>query len=698
MDPVEVGTNEIVGVVSAQILSGPEDDIWDVIFDWIHSSMAEVISSITSYIRSSVDWIANSVRSAIDILLSPIRAAMDWVKSHVGAVWDWVIDTYRMVADWVRTAYNTVRSAVTSAIGVVLGWITNATQGISSWITQEVGKVVTWITTTVTNLSSTISAWLKEQWTNITTWFTDLRGTVGEWFTTLGTNIASFFTDLWLKIQAGWDWLTEWIIEHIINPMDEWWGEFLDKVFDFGAWVGGLLDAVWGWLQEDVPGSSPRIGGIFKNLWDAFLRLFWMPEEISELPWWEQFFYSGNQLLEFVGKVFNTIVEGFMEALEGFIAMLGPTNPDVATDQYKSIASIGLTAIAGLAGMTLASSWLKPLGGAGMGQIAAMIYDMTNYKVITGAAIGALTFAAIRTPLGYHFNDLFRPNLLPQGDFMELMSRKAFVMPENLQNPELTTSIQALTHGDGEGYMMKYLGYRGYPDTYFGMFKELANAPLRYFPLAGIARTGFFEKVWFTEALQRSGYSETAKAALMVMYEKMRDEALQGAMSGAAVTRFKEGFTTEEQFHAEMELLAYSDQQFEKYLAAAKMDYATDYLRDLISAYQYAVRNGHIDLDQYRNTLLGLGIVPERVEAYVFKERARLKPEEALTPIAPPKPTFETDAGKIQVDTIRRQRRKNLISRDQEIASLLELGMDTGLATANADNDDVRLAEKGEEA
>jgi hypothetical protein len=697
MDPQEVSTNDVVNCVEVAILSGPEDDIWDVIFDWIQSSMAEVISSITSYIRSSVDWIVNGIRPVIDTLLSPIRSSMDWVRSHVGAVWDWVVDTYNLVSTWVSTAYNTVSSAVSSAISVVQEWVVSNARATWDWITREVSKIAAWITTAVTNLSSTISVWFSEQWTKIAAWFSDLGSNISTWFSEQWENVATFFTDLWLKLEATWTWLTEWMTEHIVNPIDEWWGEFLEKIFDFGAWVGGLLGSVWDWLQEDVPGSSPRIEGIFKSLLDAFLHLFWMPKEVAELPWYEQFFYSGNQLLEFVGKIFNTIVEGFMEALEGFIAMLGPTNPDIATDQYKSIASIGMTALAGLAGMTLASSWLKPLGGAGMGQIAAMIYDMTNYKIITGAAIGVLTVAAIRTPLGYHFNELFRPNLIPQGDFLELMSRKAFVMPENLQNPELTTSVQALTHGDGEAYMMKYLGYRGFPDTYFGMFKELANAPLRYFPLAGIARTGFFERVWFTEALQRSGYSETAKAALMVMYEKMRDEALQGAMSGAAVTRFKEGFTDEVQFQAEMELLGYSVEQFQKYLAAAKIDYATDYLRDLLTSYRDGLRKGHIDMDEYRNHLLKLGVVPERVEAYVLKERARLKPEEELTPLAPPKPAYETEAGKLQVDTIRRQRRKNLVSRDQEIAGLLELGMDTGLATATANNDDVRLAEKGEE-
>ena len=54
-------------------------------------------------------------------------------------------------------------------------------------------------------------------------------------------------------------------------------------------------------------------------------------------------------------------------------------------------------------------------------------------------------------------------------------------------------------------------------------------------------------------------------------------------------------------------------------------------------------------------------------------------------------PTTELN---IRVDTIRRQRRQRLITRDQEIVSLLDLGLDSGLAIAYADNDDLRLVKE----
>lgn len=186
-----------------------------------------------------------------------------------------------------------------------------------------------------------------------------------------------------------------------------------------------------------------------------------------------------------------------------------------------------------------------------------------------------------------------------------------------------------------------------------------------------------------------------ARGLAMIGADKV--ESVRSGRIGVARTRFREGFTTEEQFVQELQMLRVSDEELTLELAAAKLDYATDYLRDLIAAYRDAVRKGHISIDQYRDRLIELGLVPERAVGYMIREIARLKPEEAPKAIAPPKPYYETDAGRIQVDTVRRRRRKLIITRDQEIANLLATGMPVAQATAAADNDDVRLAEKGAE-
>jgi len=174
-------------------------------------------------------------------------------------------------------------------------------------------------------------------------------------------------------------------------------------------------------------------------------------------------------------------------------------------------------------------------------------------------------------------------------------------------------------------------------------------------------------------------------------------EELRGMFGSIALARFREGLTDEDLFIEELRMLGYPEDQIERYLAGGRLAYALDYVRDLMAAWRDAVRKGNMSIDAYGEKLSEIGIVPERVAAYMLREVARLKPEDRLTPVGPPKPFYETDAGKIVVDTSRRRRRKLLISRDEEIAALLETGMPIEMATAIADNDDVRLAEKGGE-
>jgi len=65
--------------------------------------------------------------------------------------------------------------------------------------------------------------------------------------------------------------------------------------------------------------------------------------------------------------------------------------------------------------------------------------------------------------------------------------------------------------------------------------------------------------------------------------------------------------------------------------------------------------------------------------------------EKELAEKYPRKPPLTEEELKVKVDTIRRRRRNRQLTRDEEIAGLLELHLTIELATAYADNDDLRL-------
>lgn len=165
---------------------------------------------------------------------------------------------------------------------------------------------------------------------------------------------------------------------------------------------------------------------------------------------------------------------------------------------------------------------------------------------------------------------------------------------------------------------------------------------------------------------------------------------------GIARRRYREGFTDRESFIDELRALQGPADQIDLEVIAGDLEASYDYTMDLIAVWRDAFRKGHISIATFAERIASVVVVPERSQTYVARELAKLKPEEAPTLAPVPKAYYETDAGRIEVDTIRRLRRKDILDRPTEIRELRDLGMPEDQATAIAENDDARLREKAE--
>ncbi|MBA7602867.1 hypothetical protein ES703_09963 [subsurface metagenome] len=583
---------------SALILSGPDDSIFDDIFDWIQSAISTIVSTVTSWISMAWSAITTTVISWISWLWNSITSWFSFVFSRLIQVRDYVV----------------------------------------SWITTQVGQVWSWITTSISNVITTVGAWFSQQWAQISSLFSAWWSSLSEWFTNLWNTISGWFTALYSQLESWFTWLGDFIREEVVTSMATWWSQLLDRLLDVGSWIGALLNGIADWFEQDIPGASPR--------WESILESIWGFGIITLAKAWQRIFDEGVGViptilidnLAWLGELFTNVFETFMEALMGLVKQIGPTNPSIAVNSYAAMAKVGMVALGGLAGMTLAGSWLKPLGGAGLGQIAAMIYDMTNYKMITGVFIGALTFAMLRQPLTYYFNEIFRPFILRIGDFMELMARDAWSHPELLREPTLISSVQELTQGEGTAFEKQMIGYYGYPAQYYGLFKELSFAPLRYFPLAGIARVGFWDEPWFTEALSRSGYSPTAREALMGMYREMVLTTRQLPVMYQVKRLSREGFATMEEIKVHLEKAAAMETLTECRLFAMELEQEFSQKEMAFDIIMRAFSRGVILEEETRGGLSGLGIPEAMLDLHLMREKLGLLrrisiPTEAAAPV-----------------------------------------------------------------
>jgi hypothetical protein len=673
--PEEVTQDDVINFVSASILSGPEDDIWDVVFDWIAASSKLTLGGITSWMPIAFEVMKKSMREYINQSNSPLKVTIDLVNTKLATITATVNESRTKLGNWINDAYTLMLSAAYTVVPQLKVPLTALQWALQSTMSIETQKLFPWITTTSANLGTAIFGELAKGWAKQEHWWDTWGRNIGDWFGDLGSNIGGFFTDLWGRLQAGWDWVANLVTETIPGLLSSWWDGFMGKLLDFGSWVGKLFDAVGAWVTRDVPGHSPWWQGVLNEIGKFLVEFFiYTPIRIMELIGkfvWDTIMWGFRA----VGDVLMAIFDQFMTEIAKAASNIGQATPESALGTHAMLQRVGSTVIAGLAAMTVAGE-LTVLGSKlGFGQVSAMIYDLTNYKVITGAFVTALAYAAVRQPLTYYYNEKFRPMIPDERALQRLAGEYAITKEQFVYN----------------------MGYHGYTNFWSEKLYELADRPEGYFFLRAIAGSGDWDERWMMDSLKNTGYRMPTIQKAMVAFKRMATEQVRGSMSGYAITRYKEGFSTESNFKEELRMLRYSEEEIPVFLAAGDLAYATDYLSDLKAAYTAAATKGNISLDDYRQALVGLGIVPERVAAFVLRVRATLKPKEKLTLIAPPEPVYETEAGKVQVDTIRRLRRKNLITPDQELSDLLTLGMDVGQATAIANNDNVRMAEKAAE-
>lgn len=676
----------------------PDIPIISDILKWILAAFDALYAWIQKYIVDPVNWLVEQIKNIVKWVTQTIPDALSWIKDKILDMWNWLTVIIPETLELLERKLLEVWNWITQTIPATLDWIKE--QVLTIWddlqkVASAVADLTESIFDTVVNALTSI---FEAIWAEVTSIFEALapdldkalvyntpeaREEILSWWptsTSIWDYVKAFFKTalyfpwifgdvisfLWAKIRGeDIEPMQQEILRDIAKVSDETQG-----IKDF--FMAEVLDPITDWFEEKWNALVDKVKEIFDSIWNAIKVFF---TEI--LPaWFREIWEKLRAAMQWIWDKATELISNFFDQIVSLFRAIAPISPGGGMGAFSGITKIGLVLAGGLGLMTITGNLVHPLHEIGLGNVSAMVYDMSNYKVLTGAMIGALAAIAIRTPITYYFNDMLRPWLPSPRDSAQMRSRQYISETEYSQ----------------------LLAYQGLPDQWHDHMDKLTETRVGYFALAAVARNGVFDRELFYRDLHRAGYAEEMITLLLNMYEKTAGETVQGMMSGAAIKRFKEGFTTEGQFHDEMMMLGYSEAQWPIFLAAAQLDYAYDYLNDLVAAYRDAVRKGHISMDEYRTSLSNLGIVPERVEAYVLRERARLKPAEPLTPIGPAKPEYETDAGRVKVDTMRRQRRKDLITRGQEIAGLQTLGMTPDHATAIADNDDVRLAEKaGEE-
>lgn len=629
-----------LGISLAPLVSGGTTWPWpmSVVQSWFEG----LYNDILSWIHSSVGWVYDKIAPLITTLTH-------WVTGEVDRIWGYLSAQVARLPTIITDIIQVIPSWIAAEVNKVFGWIYAAIGSITTAVSGMFNQVWGWLKSASDVIISQVSGMFPQIWGWLYTGFGALSSTVSTSFNSVLAGLDKLSTFVASKVDA----INSWFSDEFIDPFIDWlvqlpkklWAEFLDTTKSIGnslyTWFKDHVPDAVGWLKTHIPGALD---------WfiDNSARLITTP-----LVWY------GN----IAAYMVNTVTEHLEPAFDNMLTMferMGPIAPDSGRPLLSAIFVTGGVLVAGLSAMTLAGEVLQPLKNMGFGNIAAMIYDLMNYKVLTAAFVGVLAAVYIRTPLTYYYNRVARPNLPNDRSLAAMLEDRAITSEQYRQT----------------------MAWHGYPDIWIERIEKALYRPMTPYMLRSLAEAGLLDEDLLEHALNHAGYDDQAKVAIKQMMHALAAGTLATMSTTTAMSRYQEGFDDEVSLRQNLSILGVADSMLDRYAFAANLKQYYDYQTDLRAYYIDSYHRRDIEEPELRTSLATIGIDAKRIQLIVAAQRIKR--------LAAPKPAVDP-AIAISLTTIRERRKKQLITRDQEISQLVALGEELDYATALADNDDVAL-------
>lgn len=523
----------------------------------------------------------------------------------IGQVADWVIDKVDETLRWIWD--NIMKPGINTIVGG-FKWIWDTTKSKVEEVWNKVVNIYNKAVDIFNYVTQTIYQKLLDAW---------------NWLKDIGSTIYSKASE---AIQIVQTWLTEKateivssitaVVQGIISSVSEVVNTIWTNISAALGTVQGVITNAWNSLTEFISGTletiTKALSALPQSIAAGFKSAVSFLYDILKNVWDKVIVPVGTKVkdaLEWIAQRLQDVFYTVLESLENIFRSVVPLTPERAPNLALTALKVSGLAAAGLLAMTGVWDALHPFKDVIPGEVKAMIYDVTNFNKILGAFTGALFAVSIAQPMKYYYNATFRPYIPTWSDIMELRSRGKV----------------------DDATFIRFMHYYGYDDIYKPYFDELANTPAGYFMLRMMAQTGFFDEKIFREEIARLGYAKETQEFLFETFKRMVTEPTRGIYSSYIINRYIVGITGIEELEAEAAMLGYYGAQIKQIKMGAMLRDDYEYVKDVISALQYAYRRGKITLDEFRAYLGTLGLRADKIQEYLTIERIRAGEEVGTT-------------------------------------------------------------------
>lgn len=675
MDDITTGQGQISfeGLTPEQILKAL-DTGWpwpmDAVQEWFESLWNEIQDWVSSGIRRVTDFLSDTASEFWQILISWFNTVQGAITSRISELWgditsklDWLWESAIAILNSVQSLateiWQTVSTGVVDFAGSVgdslSGWIASIGayfQGGVNYLGTYIEEAFDWVGDRVSAGVATIRQEIADP---ITDFFTDLPERIGRVLEPI-IDPFRFAYQFWEwffqgnpgeKVAYGLSQSFQWVSDKVVPFMEE-------KVNDVISYIEGFAPISPAKSKDMAKGllalGAGSVGG---------LAAMTIAGEIMH-PLKQM---GMGHIAAMVGDVVNyRMISGIIIGAFLTSGLRTPLNYYINSllrpwllsprDFMELMSRRAFTEPEVLMGPEHAARFLKAVGDDG----DKFANDMIGYQgypaeyraifdELANTRIGYFALAAVARD-GTFDKEWFTESLHRAG-YSERVVQRLLDMyqraaAEKSQGQFASTAFKRFREGITElpGFRQELEVFRYGPDKIDG-FAVAATLDRETDEISSLisAYRSSFRRGKITPDQFREGLSGLGLTPLRidVYLEEERvwrgselapesEETLKGSYAATAIRAYKEGFYTHDQLTSTLETLSYQPIEIDQLTIRGNLEYQLDFALDLLGAYRDAYKKDIITEDQFRQALLGLGMIPDRVDGWVFRENIRKFP------------------------------------------------------------------------